>query len=343
MKNKMVSILLAVFMLCGFASPAAAETISVSPDTVSLVQSDAGVYLDVIYTVPQDIDPASLRKEKVDQDGVIYLFDSLSSEKVSGEVTEMRVRQMVFVRSEDDDLAAVQAAQPKDIPYEKDGFAGTLHLDTAATEMSGPVMRNAAWQSNDAVFTVMWVSESGGESTNGEMKREYEYRFWYVGTVTHTEPDMLRVTVRYLAQNASEEETMNSFFPFPAFSLPAIALPEWLSETPTMLLPIAGLAALATLFLILLSIVFRHRHGDAPDQDDDMATAVNEEKPIGQKKKKERKKSAKVAKANKEAPSAEKMTESRSPMPVPDFLVNMERGGTDTLDEDGSEQYAQRF
>ena len=344
MKNKLVSILLAMLMLCGFALPAMAETVTVRPDTVSLMQSDAGMYLDEVYTVSPATDPASLQKEKIEQDGVTYLFDSVSSEKVPGEVTEMRVRQVVFVSSEEDDLAAVQAAQPKSIPYEKDGFIGTLYLDTTATEMNGPVMRDAAWQSDatNAVFTAVWVSEPGGTSGNDKTKREYEYHFWYVGTVTHPEPDMLRFTVRYLAQAAPEEEKPNFSFSFPAFSLPSISLPGWLSVTPATFLPVVGLVMLAILFLVVLSVVFRHSRGDSNDHSDSMTATGNEDKPAKQKKKKVHRKAAKVGKAKKDSPTTEKVTENRPMMPVPGFLINMDRGGTDTLEEDGSEQYAKR-
>ena len=328
MKNKLLSLVVALSAAFCMVLPVSAQT----PPNINVGEVDGRPYLDQVYTVPVDTDPATLVQESVEKDGVTYLFSSTDTQQVPGNVLEKQIREQKLVRTFREEPEAVFDILSETYEYDQDGYTGTLTMepDTVQREQTLPGTTNDGTDTEDD-------AEEPGETV------AYMYSVWYSGSVTLQCPDQLQVTVRYLAEQEPEptpkpeadSKELPAFSLFSFDTLPYLALPEFIiallpmgflpdGVIPGIWLVYAG-GAFALLLLLLLIRALCKRRKKKKNADQPVPSEVEpleDEQPTP---KRGRQKSTDLANGPPEP--------TPSKMPVPAFLINMERGGTDTLDE----------
>lgn len=327
-KNKLLSLLVAAAIMICFAPAALAETMNVVPDKVAVTKSGDVRCMTVTYSVPLGTDVNELIRESVDQDGITYLYDSITSERVAGKADKKSVRQEVYIRSDSDDIASVQAEQPETLPYDEDGYSGVLTLETKSTHME---LAPASWigAGPEPVATAVWMSDKGGAETTDstQIAEKYIYTFVYTGIVTKAAPDFLSVNVKYVGQvqpqNSTAEKPGFELFGFtlPEIRLPTISMPDMGTIDGNQILwLLAGAVVLASILIALLMLRHRKKKKLSEDASEPIEPIAEPPETHRRPKKKEQHDPVQEARA----------------MPVPEFLECFDRGGTDTLnDEEG--------
>ena len=134
MKNTLSAALAVVLLLCMATSALAAQ----APTSVEQRNVNGTEYVIKTYTMPADADAAALVDEDFEQGG--YIFTHFTTETNEIPATESKsVTETQTVETESKELADVLRKFPSTITYDKDGFTGTLVLETGsiATEAAG--------------------------------------------------------------------------------------------------------------------------------------------------------------------------------------------------------------
>ena len=126
----------ALILALSLIIPSAA--LAAAPAQVERTNIDGVAYVVKTFEVSPDTDPAGLTDPAFVENGWLFTHETTTSEERYVDATKA-VTQPVTAESETKDLSTVLKKFPSTIPYDEDGYAGTLILDAGSvtTEVAG--------------------------------------------------------------------------------------------------------------------------------------------------------------------------------------------------------------
>lgn len=133
---------LAVLLCSTAGATAATEQVLLTGDSVSYeAESTTFQEIDDVPTIcktfvlPPDVNPEWLREDDFTQDGYIFHYERM--DKKEQPVTDTQpAEEIVSMDSKTDDISVIYSALPHSRSYNKDGYAGTLLLDTESVKVA---------------------------------------------------------------------------------------------------------------------------------------------------------------------------------------------------------------
>lgn len=101
------------------------------PTKIWVEEEDGTHLLKKTFVVDASVSPADLMEGSITRRGISYQYLEMVKEELPGSTETKTVSQKETISTGSKDQAAIAAQAEQTIPYEQDGFSGTLTLDTA--------------------------------------------------------------------------------------------------------------------------------------------------------------------------------------------------------------------
>ena len=101
------------------------------PTKIWVEEEDGTRLLKKTYVVGAGVSPSELMEGSISRRGIAYQYLEMVKEELPGSTETKTVSQKETISTGSKDQAAIAAQAEQTIPYEQDGFSGTLTLDTA--------------------------------------------------------------------------------------------------------------------------------------------------------------------------------------------------------------------
>ena len=101
------------------------------PTKIWTEEEDGTHLLKKTFVVDAGVSPSELMEGSITRRGISYQYLEMVKEELPGSTETKTVSQKETISTGSKDQAAIAAQAEQTIPYEQDGFSGTLTLDTA--------------------------------------------------------------------------------------------------------------------------------------------------------------------------------------------------------------------
>ncbi len=120
------------------------------PTKIWVEEEDGTHLLKKTFVVDAGVSPFELMEGSITRRGISYQYLEMYQEELPGSIETKTVSQKETISTGSKDQAAIAAQAEQTIPYEQDGFSGTLTLDTAGITAEESGRQSYSYTINDS-------------------------------------------------------------------------------------------------------------------------------------------------------------------------------------------------